>query len=93
MASDIDTGCFVRRRGDRFAIADDLRAAPGAEHARGLTLTLGQGRHWPHDELKRDLLGLEWHVPVEDTAPVVTDTGGTGTPVVYLSGSYASRRY
>lgn len=26
-------------------------------------------------------------LPVEDTALAVTDTGGTGTPVVYLNGS------
>lgn len=32
-------------------------------------------------------------VPVDDTALAVTDTGGTGTPVVYLNGSYASRRH
>ncbi|WP_121157484.1 alpha/beta fold hydrolase [Micromonospora pisi] len=32
-------------------------------------------------------------LPVEDTALAVTDTGGTGTPVVYLNGSYASRRH
>jgi len=32
-------------------------------------------------------------VPVDDTALAVTDTGGTGTPVVYLNGSYASQRH
>jgi pimeloyl-ACP methyl ester carboxylesterase len=32
-------------------------------------------------------------LPVEDTALSVTDTGGTGTPVVYLNGSYASQRH
>jgi pimeloyl-ACP methyl ester carboxylesterase len=32
-------------------------------------------------------------LPVEDTALAVTDTGGTGTPVVYLNGSYASQRH
>ena len=32
-------------------------------------------------------------VPVEDTALAVTDTGGVGVPVVYLNGSYASRRH
>lgn len=31
-------------------------------------------------------------VPVEDTALAVTDTGGTGIPVVYLNGSYATRK-
>jgi pimeloyl-ACP methyl ester carboxylesterase len=30
-------------------------------------------------------------VPVEDTALAVTDTGGPGTPVVYLNGSYTSQ--
>jgi pimeloyl-ACP methyl ester carboxylesterase len=30
-------------------------------------------------------------IPVEDTALVATDTGGTGTPVVYLNGSYTSQ--
>lgn len=32
-------------------------------------------------------------VPVDDTALAVTDTGGPGTPVVYLNGSYASKRH
>jgi pimeloyl-ACP methyl ester carboxylesterase len=32
-------------------------------------------------------------LPVEDTALAVTDTGGTGIPVVYLNGSYASQRH
>ncbi|MET9669362.1 alpha/beta fold hydrolase [Streptomyces sp. NPDC006475] len=32
-------------------------------------------------------------VPVEDTALAVTDTGGPGRPVVYLNGSYASKRH
>ncbi|GAB7192377.1 hypothetical protein NUM3379_30860 [Kineococcus sp. NUM-3379] len=32
-------------------------------------------------------------VPVDDSALAVTDTGGTGTPVLYLNGSYASRRH
>ncbi|MBO3751763.1 alpha/beta hydrolase [Streptosporangiaceae bacterium NEAU-GS5] len=31
-------------------------------------------------------------VPVDDTALAVTDTGGTGTPVVYLNGAYASQK-
>jgi hypothetical protein len=31
-------------------------------------------------------------VPVDDTALAVTDTGGSGVPVVYLNGAYASRR-
>ncbi|MDH6576357.1 alpha/beta hydrolase [Kitasatospora sp. MAP5-34] len=31
-------------------------------------------------------------VSVDDTALAVTDTGGTGTPVVYLNGSYASQK-
>lgn len=30
-------------------------------------------------------------VPVEDTALAVTDTGGPGTPVIYLNGSYTSQ--
>jgi pimeloyl-ACP methyl ester carboxylesterase len=32
-------------------------------------------------------------VPVDDTALAVTDTGGPGTPVIYLNGSYASQRH
>ncbi|MEV4926542.1 alpha/beta fold hydrolase [Streptomyces roseoverticillatus] len=32
-------------------------------------------------------------LPVEDTALAVTDTGGTGTPVVYLNGSFAGQRH
>jgi pimeloyl-ACP methyl ester carboxylesterase len=32
-------------------------------------------------------------LPVEDTALAVTDTGGTGAPVVYLNGSYGSQRH
>jgi len=32
-------------------------------------------------------------VPVEDTALAVTDTGGTGIPVIYLNGSYANQKH
>jgi pimeloyl-ACP methyl ester carboxylesterase len=32
-------------------------------------------------------------VPFEDTALAVDDTGGAGTPVVYLNGSYANRKH
>lgn len=32
-------------------------------------------------------------VPIEDTALALSDTGGAGTPIVYLNGSYASRRH
>jgi pimeloyl-ACP methyl ester carboxylesterase len=32
-------------------------------------------------------------VDVDDTALAVSDTGGSGSPVVYLNGSYASRRH
>jgi len=32
-------------------------------------------------------------VPVDDTALAVTDTGGPGTPVVYLNGQFATRGY
>lgn len=32
-------------------------------------------------------------VPVDDTVLAVTDTGGPGTPLVYLNGSYAGRRH
>ncbi|MCX5392437.1 alpha/beta fold hydrolase [Streptomyces sp. NBC_00094] len=32
-------------------------------------------------------------VPVDDTALAVTDTGGTGRPVVYLNGSYADQKH
>ncbi|MBS2534387.1 hypothetical protein KGQ20_16575 [Catenulispora sp. NF23] len=31
-------------------------------------------------------------VPVEDTALAVTDTGGSGIPVVYLNGQFATQR-
>ena len=32
-------------------------------------------------------------VPVDDTALAVTDTGGSGIPVVYLNGSYADQSH
>ncbi|UFU05422.1 alpha/beta fold hydrolase [Ruania halotolerans] len=32
-------------------------------------------------------------VPVDDTSLAVTDTGGPGTTVLYLNGSYASQRH
>jgi pimeloyl-ACP methyl ester carboxylesterase len=32
-------------------------------------------------------------VPVDDTALAVTDTGGAGTPVVYLNGQFATQGY
>ncbi len=32
-------------------------------------------------------------VPVDDTALAVTDTGGSGTPVVYLNGQFATQGY
>jgi len=32
-------------------------------------------------------------VPVDDTALAVTDTGGTGIPVVYLNGQFATQSY
>ncbi|MFD6464012.1 alpha/beta fold hydrolase, partial [Streptomyces roseolus] len=32
-------------------------------------------------------------VSVDDTELAVTDTGGTGTPVVYLNGSFASQKH
>ncbi|MFF5313716.1 alpha/beta fold hydrolase [Streptomyces massasporeus] len=32
-------------------------------------------------------------VPVEDTALAVTDTGGPGTPVLYLNGQFATQGY
>ncbi|WP_225725261.1 MULTISPECIES: alpha/beta fold hydrolase [unclassified Nocardia] len=32
-------------------------------------------------------------VPVEDTALAVTDTGGTGRPVIYLNGCYADQKH
>lgn len=37
----------------------------------------------------------EWTgmVPVDDTALAVTDTGGTGIPVVYLNGQFATQGY
>lgn len=39
--------------------------------------------------------GTRWTgmVPVDDTALAVTDTGGTGTPVVYLNGQFATQGY
>ncbi|CAM4420688.1 alpha/beta hydrolase [Nocardia ninae] len=32
-------------------------------------------------------------VPVDDTALAVTDTGGTGQPVIYLNGAYADQKH
>jgi hypothetical protein len=32
-------------------------------------------------------------VPVDDTALAVTDAGGSGVPIVYLNGAYASQRH
>lgn len=32
-------------------------------------------------------------VPIDDTALAVTDTGGSGLPIVYLNGAYASQRH
>lgn len=32
-------------------------------------------------------------VPVDDTALYVTDTGGTGRPIVYLNGAYADQKH
>jgi pimeloyl-ACP methyl ester carboxylesterase len=32
-------------------------------------------------------------IPVDDTALATTDTGGTGTPVVYLNGQFATQGY
>ncbi|MDE3720867.1 alpha/beta hydrolase [Nocardiopsis sp. N85] len=32
-------------------------------------------------------------VPIEDTALAVTDTGGSGRPVLYLNGAYAGKRH
>ncbi|MFC4121545.1 alpha/beta fold hydrolase [Nonomuraea zeae] len=32
-------------------------------------------------------------VPVDDTAPAVTDTGGPGRPAVYLNGQFADQTY
>ncbi|MGW1743160.1 alpha/beta fold hydrolase [Nocardia sp. NPDC001965] len=32
-------------------------------------------------------------VPIEDTALAVSDTGGSGRPIVYLNGSYAGQRH
>ena len=32
-------------------------------------------------------------VPVDDTALAVTDSGGTGTPVIYLNGQFATQGY
>mgnify|MGYP001272969299 CR=1 FL=1 len=39
--------------------------------------------------------GGQWSgmVPVDDTALAVTDTGGTGTPVLYLNGQFATQGY
>ncbi|MGH3200911.1 MAG: hypothetical protein ACRDOA_09480 [Streptosporangiaceae bacterium] len=30
-------------------------------------------------------------VPVDDTAPAATDTGGAGRPVLYINGHFASQ--
>lgn len=45
--------------------------------------------------VNQSLLPLAWSgmLPVEDTALFVTDTGGTGRPVVYLNGSYADQKH
>ncbi|WP_280267483.1 alpha/beta fold hydrolase [Nocardia wallacei] len=32
-------------------------------------------------------------VPVDDTALAVTDTGGTGRPIIYLNGAYADQKH
>src|SRR5687767_2837084 len=32
-------------------------------------------------------------VPVDDTALAVTDTGGTGQPIIYLNGAYADQKH
>ncbi|GIE54848.1 hypothetical protein Aoc01nite_02500 [Actinoplanes octamycinicus] len=32
-------------------------------------------------------------IPVDDTALAVTDTGGSGTPVIYLNGQFATQSY
>ena len=32
-------------------------------------------------------------VPVDDTAVAVTDSGGSGTPVIYLNGQFATQGY
>ncbi|GLZ76614.1 hypothetical protein Afil01_14210 [Actinorhabdospora filicis] len=32
-------------------------------------------------------------IPVGDTAPAATDTGGPGVPVVHLNGQFATRGY
>jgi hypothetical protein len=32
-------------------------------------------------------------VPFKDTALAVTDTGGPGTPVIYLNGQFATQSY
>ncbi|MFE7168611.1 alpha/beta fold hydrolase [Streptomyces sp. NPDC057616] len=39
--------------------------------------------------------GSQWTgmVPVDDTALAVTDTGGHGTPVIYLNGQFATQGY
>jgi pimeloyl-ACP methyl ester carboxylesterase len=39
--------------------------------------------------------GSTWSgmVPIDDTALAVTDTGGAGTPVVYLNGQFATQGY
>lgn len=45
--------------------------------------------------LRNDQTPSTWTgtVAVDDTTLSVTDTGGPGTPVLYLNGSYASRRH
>ena len=32
-------------------------------------------------------------IPIDDTALACTDTGGTGIPVVYLNGQFATQGY
>jgi pimeloyl-ACP methyl ester carboxylesterase len=47
------------------------------------------------DKERADMTDATWTgmLPVDDTALAVSDTGGSGTPVVYLNGQFATQGY
>ena len=57
-----------------------------------MTLTLGQPSSVSPVTNPNSPPPWSGRVPVDDTALAVTDTGGPGTPVVYLNGSYNNQR-
>lgn len=62
-------------------ISEALAATPAGEDLRQVNSDSSTGTRWT---------GM---VPVDDTALAVTDTGGTGIPVVYLNGQFATQGY